>query len=205
LRTSYKKIQKRETPNYKLSEENIRQLNDAGFKWSMSTSSMYDERFAELMKFKEKIGHCNVPHTKSGEYQLLGNWCNHLRTSYKKIQKSETPNYKLTQENIQQLEDAGFEWSLLITFDERYAELMKYKEKFHHCNVPQKGSIEYPSLGMWCSNLRKIYKKIQNRDTTNCKLTEENIRQLEDAGFKWSLHQSTERKPTYTFITYLES
>ena len=35
-------------------------------------------------------------------------------------------------------------------FDERYAELMRYKEKFRHCNVRHKGSVEYPSLGSWC-------------------------------------------------------
>ena len=75
----------------------------------------FDERFAELMRFKEKVGHCNVPQTKSGGYQSLGIWCKHLRTSYKKIQKSETPNNKVTEENIQQLEDAGFRWSLVVS------------------------------------------------------------------------------------------
>ena len=187
LRKAYNKIQKSETPCYKLSQENMLQLEDAGFKWRVSRT--FDERYAELMKFKEKVGHCNVSRNKSGEYKSLGKWCSHLRTSYNKIQKKETPNRKLSQENIQKLEDAGFEWSLLSTFDERYAELMKYKEKFHHCNVPQRGSGEYQSLGHWCNNLRTSYKKIQNRETTNCKLTEENIRQLEDAGFKW--RQST--------------
>jgi len=190
LRTSYKKIQKRETPHIKLTEDRIRQLEDAGFKWSLST---FDERYAELMKFKEKFGHCNVPQTGSVEYPTLGRWCNTLRTSYKKIQKRETPNSKLTEENIRQLEDAGFKWSLISTFDERCAELMRYKEKFGHCNVPQWASVEYPSLGRWCRDLRTSYNKIQKRETPNYKLSEEHIRQLEDAGFKWSLSKFDER------------
>jgi len=105
----------------------------------------------------------------------------------------EPPAIKLTEEHIRQLEDAGFKWSLSTRckFDERYAELMRYKEKCGHCNVPKKGSIEYPSLGNWCSHLRTSYKKIQKRETPPMKLTEENIRQLEDAGFKWSVFQST--------------
>jgi len=187
LRVSYKKIQNRKTPAIKLTEDRMRQLEDAGFKLSPCT---FDKRYAELMKFKEKFGHCNVTREKSAEYKSLGNWCSSLRRAYKKIQKNETPNYKLTEENIQQLEDGGFKLSL-TTFDKRYAELMRYKEKFHHCDVPQKASVEHPSLGMWCSHMRNSYRKIRNRETPHLKLTEENIRQLEDAGFKWSLRQST--------------
>jgi len=191
LRVSYKKIQKGGTGTLtiKLTEERIRQLEDAGFKWSVSTSRTFDERYAELMKYKEKCGHCNVRQTKSGGYQSLGMWCGNLRTSYKKIQKGGTPTIKLTEEMIRQLEDAGFKWSVSTsrTFDERYVELMKYKEKVGHCNPPQTKSGEYQSLRKWCNRLRTSYRKIQKGGTPTINLTEERIRQLEDAGFKWSL------------------
>ena len=189
VRKSYKKIQKGETPAFKLTRENMQQLNDAGFKWSVSTCRTFDERYAELMKFKKKVGHCNVPQKKSGEYQSLGNWCRDLRMSYKKIQKGETPVRKLSQDHIRQLDDAGFKWSLStsVTFDERFAELMKFKEKVGHCNVPRTQSGEYQSLGLWCSNLRMAYKQIQKSGTSERKLTEENIQELEDAGFNWSM------------------
>jgi len=191
LRISYKKIQNRETPNHKLTEDNIRQLKVAGFKWSMSTRNTFDKRFAELMKFKEKFGHCNVPQNKPGEYKSLGNWCRDLRTAYNKIQKKETSHHnKLTQENIQQLEDEGFKWSLPTPFDKRFAELMNYKEEIGHCNVPRETG-EYKSLGNWCRDVRTSYKKIQKKETSRYKLTQENIQQLEDEGFKWSLREST--------------
>jgi len=108
---SYKEIQKRQTPHLKLTEEHIRQLEDAGFKWSLSRCSTFDERYAELMKFKEKFRHCNVPKSKSGEYKSLGSWCDKVRSAYKKIRNRETPGLKLTEEHIRQLEDAGFNWS----------------------------------------------------------------------------------------------
>jgi len=97
----------------KLTRENMQQLQDAGFKWSLSTCRTFDERFAEPMKFKEKVGHCNVPRTQSGEYKSLGLWCKNLRASYNKIQKGETTSHKLTSEMIQKLEDAGFNWSMV--------------------------------------------------------------------------------------------
>ena len=64
------------------------------------------------MEYKKKNGDCNVPQSKSGGYQSLGGWCNNLRGTYKKIKNGETPKSKLTEENIRQLEDAGFKWSL---------------------------------------------------------------------------------------------
>ena len=73
------------------------------------------------------------------------------------------------------------------SFDERFKALMDFKEKFGHCDVPQRKSGGYESLGSWCNTLRASYKKIQKKETPNNKLRPENIRQLEDAGFKWIL------------------
>jgi len=113
MRMAYKKIQKGETLKRKLTQENMQQLEDAGFKWSLSaTPKTFYEWFAELMTYKKNEGHCNVPRSKSGEYQSLGRWCHNVRSAYKKIQKRETPpRIKITEENIRQLEDAGFKWS----------------------------------------------------------------------------------------------
>jgi len=193
LRWCYKKIPKGETCRQKITREMMQQLDDAGFKWSLSTIRTFDERYAELMKYKEKFGHCNVPQKKPGEYKSLGEWCDKMRQSHKKIQKGETPKANLTPENMQQLDDAGFKWSVTTsrTFDERCAELMKYKGNNGHCDVPQRKSGGYLSLGNWCNTLRVSYKKIQKNETPKNKLAEENIRQLEDAGFKWSLYKST--------------
>jgi len=116
-----------------------------------SAMKSFDERFKALMDFKQKFGHCDVPRKKygKGEYQSLGEWCSNLRVSNKKLQNRQTSHNKLrvTEENIRQLEDAGFKWrvSTLRTFDERFAELMKYKENVGHCNVTKSG--EYQSLG----------------------------------------------------------
>jgi len=46
-----------------------------------SAITSFVERFTDFLVFKQKFGHCNVRRRKSCEYQLLGNWCNHLRAS----------------------------------------------------------------------------------------------------------------------------
>ena len=72
--------------------------------------SFHDDRFNDLMAFKAKYGHCDV--STRGEDPSLGQWCCTLRKSYKKIQNNQKPNNKLSDGQIQRLNDAGFKWSL---------------------------------------------------------------------------------------------
>ena len=63
------------------------------------------------MAFKAKYGHCNVP--QQGADASLGQWCSQLRVSYKKIQNNQKPTkMKLSDEQIQRLNDVDFKWSL---------------------------------------------------------------------------------------------
>jgi hypothetical protein len=187
LRSSYKKMQNNQKPNNKLSDEQIQRLNDAGFKWSLKVGSSFDKRFNDLMTFKPKYGHCDV--SKLGENASLGQWCGQLRSLYQKMQNNQTPPIKLSDGQIQHLNDAGFKWSLQRKansgFDERFNDIMSFKAKYGHCDVSQHG--EDPSLGQWCSELRRSYKKIQNYQKPKRKLSDEQIQHLNDAGFNWSL------------------
>ena len=160
-----------------------------------STLKSFEERFEELLKFKQKFGHCNAPHTKSSEYYSLGMWSSNLRSSYIQLQKGENRHHKLTDANIQRLEEAGFKWTLRPprrTFDERFEELLKFKQKFGHCNVPATKSSKYWSLGCWCRDLRVAYKRFKKGEKPRIKLALENIWRLEEAGFKWQLHNDVQ-------------
>jgi hypothetical protein len=188
LRVSYNKMQNNQKPNIKLSDEQIQRLNDAGFKWSLQKAkSGFDDRFNDLMAFKAKYGHCNV--SKRGENASLGSWCSLLRGSHNKMQNNQTPNMKLSDEQIQRLNDAGFNWSVgrtaVSAFDERFNDLMAFKAKYGNCDVSHRG--EDASLGRWCTHVRGSYKKMQNNQTPNMKLSDAQIQRLNDAGFKWSL------------------
>ena len=139
------------------------------------------------MAFKAQYGHCDV--SRTGENASLGQWCSALRRSYKKIQNNQKPNIKLSDEQIQRLTDAGFKWSIRKAnsgFDDRFNDLITFKAKYSHCNVSHG---EDPSLGAWCSQLRGSYKKMQNNQKPNIKLSDEQIQRLNDAGFTWSLRK----------------
>jgi hypothetical protein len=180
-RGSYKRIQKNQKPQLKLSDAQIQRLNNAGFKWSLrKANSGFDDRFNDLMAFKAKYGHCDVP--QQGEDASLSRWCSQLRVKYKKNQINQKPRMKLSDEQIQRLNDAGFKWSL-GKFDKHLNDLIAYKAKYGHCHVPQNG--ENASLGQWCSQLRYSYKKMQNNQKTNTKLSDGQIQRLNDVGFTW--------------------
>jgi len=145
----------------------------------------FDKHFNDLMAFKAKYGHCDVSRTRTGDNAKLGRWCGEMRSSYKKIQNDEMPNMNLSDEQIQRLNDAEFKWSLRGNFDNRFNDLMAFKAKYGHCDVPLTG--ENASLGRWCIELRVSNKKVQNNEMPNMKISDEQIQRLNDAGFRWCL------------------
>jgi hypothetical protein len=154
----------------------------------------FDDRFNDLMSFKAKCGYCYVYRT--GENASLGQLCIEMRVSYKKIQNNQMPTkMKLSDEQIQRLNDAGFKWSSLHRrFDKRFNDLIGFKAMYSHCDVPQTGGNA--SLGRWCSDIRVSYKKIQNNQKpTKMKLSDEQIQRLNDVDFKWSLRALPKNGP----------
>ena len=146
----------------------------------------FDERCNQLLRFKEEIGHCNVPVKYSGN-PSFGKWCSTMRTAYKKIQKGMKTNRNLSQDRIERLEEIGFQWQVVDyneSFKKRCRELMAFKEEFGHCNVFYKYA-DNPSLGQWCSTMRKAYKIIQKGMKTNRNLSQNRIERQEKIGFQW--------------------
>jgi hypothetical protein len=68
----------------------------------------FDDRFNDLMAFKAKYGHCDASRSGENSTLVVGRWCIELRVSYKKIQNNQKPKIKLSDEQIQRLNDAGF-------------------------------------------------------------------------------------------------
>ena len=84
------------------------------------------------------------------------------------------------------------------SFDDHFNNLMAFKAKYGHCDVSHRG--EDSSLGMWCTEVRVSYKKIQNNQKPKKKLSDEQVQRLSDAGFKWCLRKKErEFTPIKTF------
>jgi len=91
------------------------------------TDSKFDEKYAALLAFKGKTGHCNVPSTWK-EDTTLANWVCNIRQRYKGNIKV---GRLLTNTEIKKLNDAGFEWTRVIRkrTDLRTTDVKKRKER----------------------------------------------------------------------------
>ena len=195
MRKVYRKIKKGMTANTNTSRDRIERLEKIGFQWDTLIS--FEERCRKLVAFKEEFGHCNVPNRYSVD-PSLGKWCIVVRCDYNRIQQGKaTIAVKLSQDRIVRLEEIGFQWQVMPDRDEAFDKscraLIAFKEEFGHCNVP-KSYTGSPSLGQWCIDMRKVYRKIKKGMTANTNTSRDRIERLEKIGFQWDTLISFEER-----------
>jgi len=147
----------------------------------------FDDKFKQLVAFKETNGHCCVPDTYPAN-QKLANWVAYNRTEYRFLQEGETSS--MTIERIRKLEAIGFVWNFRhYAWNQQYLNLVAFKKQTspdpdqQHCNVPQ----DYPAnqtLSTWVYKQRTHYGLLQDDKTSS--MTIERIRKLEAIGFVWN-------------------
>jgi len=158
--------------NHMLKRDQINQLEDIGFAWSV-LDSRWEEMIEALKQYKDKHGDCNVPNKYTDNTQLA-NWVRKQRLNYNE--------QRLTKDEIEGLEDIEFIWDVLgLKWEGMIEELKEYKSKHGNCNVPNKYT-DNKQLATWVGHQRKVYKdKI---------LGKERIKRLEDIGFDWNPSKS---------------
>jgi len=150
-----------------LSPERIQRLDALGFEWD-PRSEQWEEVFARLVKFKERVGHCRVPE-KWKEDPRLGTWVT--------TQRAVRTRDRLSLDRIQRLDALGFEWDpISASWEEMFDRLVKFKERVGHCQVPTLWK-EDPRLGKWVAAQRRV----RTRD----RLSLERIQRLDALGFEW--------------------
>ncbi|MBC8554529.1 MAG: Helicase associated domain protein, partial [Candidatus Brocadiales bacterium] len=124
-----------------LSEDQIKRLEDTGVKWSLKVSKLpWDEMFAELEKYKENYGNCNVPSSWQ-ENKVLASWVVRQRKKFR--------NDKLSDDCIELLEYIGFMWNPHeANWEEMFDALIEYKKDHGDCNVPSTWK-ENKQLARW--------------------------------------------------------
>jgi hypothetical protein len=164
------KHQRADYASGKMSKDRIKMLNAIDFGWGsvkkrkvVSEPVSWSTRYNELVAYREKHGHCNVPTNLP-----LARWICMMRSNYNKD--------KLSKNRKELLDKIGFDFkSPLNPWISRYHELVKYKDHHGHCNVPQSDG----SLGTWVHHMRR-HRKLG-------KISDERIKLLDKIGFVWSM------------------
>ena len=157
------------------------------------TSERWENKFNELVKFKHKFGHVNVPQLPNKDipedYRELGTFCRNVRSMYKYLSDPSKAHLSfLDEDRIERLESIGFVWnSHEANWSRRYKELESFHKRFGHCNVP-KGWKENPGLDSWIVMQRKRYRAHTSGDDArrgSRKFSQREIRLMESIGFEW--------------------
>eukprot|EP00979_Chaetoceros_neogracilis_P007710 scaffold1641_cov250-Chaetoceros_neogracile.AAC.4 len=133
----------------KLKADRYEKLVGIGFAFENKIGNeKWNRRFVELVEYKEKNGHCNIPTTNGS----LGQWVMRQRSLFR--------SKKLKADRYEKLVGIGliFEDAKVasgnVKWNTRFMELEKYKEKNGHCNFPTRNG----SLGIWISNQRTVFR-----------------------------------------------
>ena len=156
----------------KLQDFQIALLQGIGFNWTRSRSSKHlpwQSRYAELVAYKKRFGHCEVPARWPGNI-ALGGW-----VSTQRLKKG-----NLTPSRIKQLDALGFVWNVSAErWDKRYKELQAFYKAHGHSNVPERYN-QNSELSIWVNNMRR----------RSHRLSKEQLRLLEKVDFCWAVDKA---------------
>ena len=159
----------------KLSDQRRESLEELGLNLQFEDRHAYwDARYSELVQYKQEHGDCHVSQ-KYSKMPKLGPWVSNQRTAYK--------NGTISEQNYAKLNDLGFRFTSghESKWNDRYEQLIEFKKKYGHCNVPREPH-EYedaPDLGKWVAHQR-----YQHRTR---KLKDERFEKLHAIDFQWDV------------------
>jgi len=188
IRKEYQKLQNGEQSN--LAAIQMKRLSDIGFdfnprklKNNTSNDKRWEVNFQLLKEYKERQGDFTL---RKGEDRKMIRMIKRIRLDYKKKQRGDRSG--LTDERIANLEEIGFDFQRKETpykvrdvprsWEERFQQLLQFKEEHGHCLVPQ---ISGGILGEWVRRQRCQYKKLMASERTS--LTHEKALRLSSIGF----------------------
>ncbi len=153
-------------------------LEELGINWQVY-NNRWNYYYEQLKEYKKQHGNIDVPKSYEQNGMELGKWLMRQRRAYHGHKR-----YKITENQIQLLEELGMNWQVHDKKWNDYYELLKeYKEEYGNIDVPQAYEKDGMKLGTWLSTQRQTY-----QGKTQCKMTDTHIQLLEELGMNWQLY-----------------
>ena len=108
--------------------------------------------------------------------------------------RQEGKTSQMTDERKAKLDALNFEFSIRerVGWDQRFDELVQYKDAQGNCEVPQSYAPN-KALGKWVAKQREQYRN--REEGKHSSLTDERLNKLQNVGFKWMLNKSKRDAP----------
>lgn len=127
----------------------------------------WDERYGQLLAFREQYGHCNVDFNYHDK--LLYSWVSNQRDRYAKR--------KISAARVLRLNEIGFVWHFPNSvWEQRYQDLVAFRNANGHCMVPREYP-QNPDLSHWARG------QLNQRRLGS--LSQERRERLDALGFVW--------------------
>ena len=182
----------------RLTAARMQKLNDLGFQFNRRKKVKWEDRMEQLREYKRDHGHLKIPM----KHPVLGTFTAAMRVGYNKYVDGDKGRRVLTEEKLKDLTDIGFVFSVgrrkplyerlkeKITWDERFENLIRFKDEHGHLNVKQN---DPSGLGQWSHQVRKNYKLLKEGKKGGS-LTTERVLRLSDIGFEFVRQTRAPRK-----------
>ena len=142
-------------------------MDEIGFVWDVFHDN-WEGGYRYLVSFKEREGHCRVPHSFVEDTFNIGTWVGTQRQTRE----------NLSSDRIQRLDEIGFVWDPFYEqWEEGFGYLLQFKEREGHCRVPLRASEAGYPLGSWVGTQRKGKEN----------LSSDRIQRLDEIGFVWKV------------------
>ena len=140
-------------------------------------------RYSDLVEYKRKHGHTNVPLSHSDT--KLAIWVRNQRHQFRHLLHGRRST--MTRDRYEKLCAIDFDFGTPFreAWDRRCQELIAFKKKHGHCNVPQLWD-ENPALSRWVALQRLCYRNSQLEMKPD--ISEDRVQALEDIGFEWAVN-----------------
>lgn len=175
-----------------LSESQIEKLNAIGMRWEAHLDSLWERNYAAAREYAKEHGNLLVPAAEeTADGFKLGRWIAQLRV----CRKNHIRSAYVTPEHIADLDAIGMIWDVSeYLWEQNYQASERY--------VRENGSLDPPSdyvddqgvrLGAWICALRNA----RGNARSSLKITEDQIRRLDQLGMNWAGRQSSSWNRAY--------
>ena len=166
----------------RITQDQIQLLEELGMKWQINNKFSWSYYYQLLKEYKEEYGNIDVPQSYQKDGIKLGYWLWNQKQLYKGKRKG-----KISEDQIQLLEELGINWQIRNVIWEDYYELLKqYQEEHGNIDVPFSYEKNGIKLGIWLVNQRQAYIR-----QGTCIITQDQIQLLEELGIKWKIRTTT--------------
>ena len=114
-----------------LNQKQIGLLDSIEFTWKIWRINVaWKDRFEEVKLFKATYGHCRVTGADNKE---LSNWVSYQRYECRLFRDGKKS--KINEHKIQLLDGIEFDWTINVTWEDRFEEVKQFKATNGHCRV----------------------------------------------------------------------